>query len=110
VTHTLSGNYVLAGNTTNPAAPDAVPYISRYKNSALTLTTTQTEVKAAYSTNTQILFTEIVNTTSVNSFGISNFASWPMTGHFQECILYLADQSSNKVNIEYNINSYYTIY
>jgi hypothetical protein len=110
VTHTLSGNYILAGNTTNPAAPDAVPYISRYKNSALTSTTTQIEVKAAYSTNTQILFTEIVNTTSANSFGISNFASWPMTGHFQECILYLEDQSSNRAGIEYNINSYYTIY
>ena len=110
VTHTLSGGYILAGNTINPAPPDGVPYISRYKNSVLTSTTTQTEVRAAYSTNTQILFTEIVNTTSANSFGISSYNSWPMAGHFQECILYQVNQVTNKNEIERNINSYYSIY
>jgi hypothetical protein len=112
VVNTLAGNYNLAGQNGGTNPPDGgLTVLSRYKNSVLTTTTTQTQVYSTYNTNTQILSTQFISLgNNLTSFGVSNFPSWPLTGHFQEIVLYSSSQTSNRTGIESNINTYYSIY
>jgi hypothetical protein len=111
VINTLGNAYNLAGNNGGSFPPDSVTILSRYKNSVLSSTTTQTQVYSTYNTNSQILSSQFISLGSnLANFGVSNFPSWPLTGHFQEIILYPSDQTSNRSGIESNINTNYSIY
>jgi hypothetical protein len=112
VVNTLAGNYILAGQGGGSNPPDGgVTILSRYKNSVLTSTTTQTQVNSTYNTNAQILSSQFISLgNNLTSFGVSNFAAWPLTGHFQEIVLYSTSQTSNRSGIESNIDTFYSIY
>lgn len=67
----------------------------------------------------QTLSTNVAGSTPIGTSSINsplwigyNFGSSdrPFNGKFQEIVLYLSDQSTNRVAIETNINDYYTIY
>ncbi len=111
VINTLGDQYNLAGLNGGTFPPDSVTILSRYKNSVLSSTTTQTQVYSTYNTNSQILSSQFISLGSnLANFGISNFGGWPLIGHFQEIILYPSDQISNRSGIESNINTNYSIY
>jgi hypothetical protein len=107
----MAGISAAAGAIAN-TAPEEFPVTSKYKNSVLTSSTTRSQVFTTYNTNTQILFSQFMPPfqSNLTSFGISNYPAWALRGHFQEVIVFITDQSSNRTNIESNINTYYTIY
>ena len=62
--------------------------------------------------DTQRLFSQMINNSAWGSnqyFGYSAASVYGMMD-LQEVILYNSDQSSNRTNIETNINDYYNIY
>ncbi len=65
---------------------------------------------ATFGTNTQTR-TPTTNNAAYNfQIGAGGNNSFTLTGYFQEMIIYLSDQSSNRSGIETNINSYFSIY
>jgi hypothetical protein len=63
---------------------------------------------AAY--NNQVLFTMDFDTNSKRIETMFSRVSYELGGHFQEVILFESDESTNKSNIEQDLNDYYSIY
>jgi hypothetical protein len=118
--YTINGiftHYNMAGISTLGGAeanfvPDSFTVSERYKNSVLTSTTKRSEVNTVYNTNTQISLSQFAQglSTYFTRFGVGDYPSWPLRGHFQEIIVFVSDQRSNRTGIESNINNFYTVY
>ena len=86
---------------------------SYYKNGVLQSPSTRTDMYNIFSTDTQLLLTNLAGDSSTwgNQFDFGFYSSQnSLQGYVQEAIYYNSDQSSNQSDIENNINSYYNIY
>ena len=87
-----------------------------YKNGTLTVTegtTTRDQVHTAFADGNQNLSAWIdFDNAPADDYVIGYYVSGsvPYEGDVQELILYNTDQSSNRSNIETNINNYFSIY
>lgn len=88
---------------------------SLYVNSSLIATgndgTTRDETHAATSDGNQKVISTVAASTSVWSDSKwSGFLNWYFGGTLQELVVYDSDQTSNRSDIEVNINDYYSTY
>lgn len=100
-----------AGSAGTPI--DGVTSANFYKNSALQSISTRTEVVTTYSTSTQGLMTINGNIASTGSSTIlfgRYVSSYTMNAKHQELVIYTTDETSNRTDIETNINTFYNIY
>lgn len=105
-----SSSYLLFGFTSSFAA-DTLTVNSRFKNGVSLVTNDATQVTTNYGNNTQLLSSAFYSGgVTFSGLGWGNSTSFPTLGNIQEHIWYTSSQSSNRLGIETNINSFYTIY
>ena len=110
----ISGLYVNANNDANKIGV----YDGSLKSSSIVATNNQTLITYIYNTNYNVAvdgssldaIPTATTKLSVNKIGRSSNFDLSIGGTVQSIIIYDSDQSSNRIAIEENINSYYNIF